>query len=102
MRTVAQQHNQAMLKAFLAFCNKDMPVKERQDLFQEAYELEREAAMMLLHSYDAEPSRSVLFRSAANLAYNANLFNEAKIMAIHGLAGNPSDGIAEELKSFLD
>ena len=37
-------------------------------LYQQAFELEREAALSLLGRDDLEPTRSVLFRSAAALA----------------------------------
>lgn len=44
-----------------------------------------------------EPTRSVLFRSAASLAYSAGDYHEALDLADEGLAGSPPSEIADEL-----
>jgi hypothetical protein len=54
-----------------------------------AFEYERKAAMLLLNDYDVEPTRSVLFRSAASLALNFGDYREAERMIALGLLGNP-------------
>ncbi|MEN0051190.1 MAG: hypothetical protein AAF806_29265, partial [Bacteroidota bacterium] len=51
---------------------------------------------------DAEPSRSILFRSAAFLAIKAEQYSEAERMAAFGLIGNPPSDIADELCSAMD
>jgi hypothetical protein len=50
----------------------------------------------------AEPSRSVLYRSAANLALECGEHREAERLAAEGLAGTPPEQIAEELRSVLE
>jgi hypothetical protein len=66
-------------------------------LFELAFVEEKQAAFSLLSSFDIEPARSVLFRSAAALALKCKKYEEAKKMVYFGLAGNPPEGIANEL-----
>jgi len=66
-------------------------------LTAEAYALEVEAAQELFANVNAEPTRSVLFRSAATLAYNIGLFEESEKLIYQALAGNPHNEIREEL-----
>jgi len=66
-------------------------------------EYEKSAAMLLVNDYEKEPTRSVLFRSAAclllNLPFpNETYFRQAERMVAHGLSGNPPEEIAEELR----
>ena len=68
--------------------------------FSQAFELEKHAALSLLAAFDQEPTRSVLFRSAATLALDCGLYAEAEKMAAQGLAGNPPEDIAAELRSL--
>lgn len=67
----------------------------------EAYRLEREAAEKLLHRYDLEPTRSILFKGAARLALENKLYHDAEQLACRGLSGSPSEYIAEELRQIL-
>jgi hypothetical protein len=71
-------------------------------LFLEALSLEREAALLLPVSEAAEPSRSILFRSAASLAYNAEEYETAEQLIAHGLSGFPPPEIKEELKDLYE
>lgn len=66
-----------------------------------AYELETKAAHALLNNLEAEPARSVLFRSAATLAHDCGLFDEAAKLIYKALAGNPPAEIAQELDDLL-
>jgi len=66
-------------------------------LYREAYELEAKAAELLSNMKDLEPTRSVLYRSAASLAMQVGELDEAFRLACEGLAGNPPAEIAEEL-----
>lgn len=66
-----------------------------------AYELEAEAANSLVNDIAAEPTRSVLFRSAATLAHDCGLFAEAEKLIHKALAGEPPADIAEELRDLL-
>ena len=67
-------------------------------LRREAFLLESQAAMMLIDKKDAEPTRSVLFRSAAWLAHNCGQFKAGLELANEGLRGNPPAEIIEELR----
>jgi len=70
--------------------------------YSNAYKLESEAAYALITEYELEPTRSILFRSAATLALRAGLIPEAGRLACAGLAGNPPDEIATELRDVYD
>lgn len=71
-------------------------------LFVEALQLEQKAAIMLPADLKNEPSRSILFRSAASLAYNVGDFETAEKLAANGLIGYPPPEIADELRDLLD
>jgi hypothetical protein len=76
--------------------------KETLSLYEQAFDLEKQAALSLLDKEDIEPTRSVLFRSAAALAKKCHKYREAEKMIAHGLAGNPPDDIATELRLLFD
>ncbi len=78
--------------------NQDIAFKH----LQSAYRLEREAAESLNFKFDLEPTRSVLFRSAATLAYDCGLINEAEKLIHKALAGDPPTEIEEELQDLLE
>src|ERR1700730_14912164 len=69
--------------------------------FRKAYELEAQAAAAYATRLDAEPTRSVLFRSAATLALDCRLLPEAEKLVCTALSGNPPDNIADELRDLL-
>jgi hypothetical protein len=71
-------------------------------LFNDAFEKERIAAMSVARELDFEPSRSVLFRSAASMAYNAGRYRDAEVMIAMGLSGNPPEIIANELRDLYE
>lgn len=76
--------------------------EKAQSLFEKAFELERQAALMLVDDLDAEPTRSVLLRSAATLGIDCKEYREAERLVAIGLAGNPPNGVAEELRDVLE
>jgi hypothetical protein len=87
----------------LAHDAEDAPNAERKRaLALKAFQAEREAAELLFGALDEEPSRSVLYRSAAVLALECREGREAERLAASGLAGNPPDDIAAELREVLD
>lgn len=69
-------------------------------LFAKAFELEKQAALTLLTDFDNEPTRSVLFRSAASLAMNCKKYREAEKLAAQGLAGDPPQKLMAELREL--
>ena len=99
MLQTEQLHNQAMDYADQA----DM-ARRRGDtitmlqFFQKAFEAERMAAELLTAELDMEPTRSIIFRSAASLAFDCEEYREAERLICQGLAGNPPEEIASELR----
>lgn len=72
------------------------------ELFEKAFELEKQAALMLLMDFEKEPTRSVLYRSAASLAMNCKKYREAEKLVNQGLAGNPPEDLAEDLRNLYE
>ena len=66
-------------------------------IFRHALTLEIEAAGLVT----IEPSRSILYRSAAALALEAGKAQEAERLATLGLDGDPPPEIAAELREFI-
>ncbi len=101
---IDELHQKAMDLADEAFyANKKQDSKNAQAKYLAAFEYEKAAAMLLVNEYEQEPSRSVLFRSAACLLLNLPFpnnknFRQAERMVAYGLSGNPPEEIAEELR----
>lgn len=101
-KSVNSLHNDAMQAAEQAVvARQDGDLRRANELFQQALAFEREAAYLLLDERDKEPSRSVLFRSAASLALDCGKWIEAGRLALDGLDGKPPEQIAEELREIL-
>lgn len=66
--------------------------------YREALRREREAAELV--PKDLEPSRSILYRSAATIAVCCGDLDEALRMAEAGLAGAPSAEIHDDLQAI--
>ena len=71
-------------------------------IYRLSLEAERQAAMTAHAEQIGEPTESVLFRSAASLAYTIGEYREAERLICMGLAGNPPSEIADELRSLYD
>lgn len=69
--------------------------------FRKALDYESRAAAMTAQDLSLEPTRSVLHRSAASLALECGELRAAERLIITGLAGNPPDEIADELRDLL-
>jgi hypothetical protein len=103
MEEIEILHNQAMDLAEKAVVLKlRKKIDESTEAFKAAFRLEQQAAMQLKDIYNLEPSRSIMFRSAASLALNASLFREAEQMIATGLSGSPPESIAEELRDLYE
>ena len=72
-------------------------LNEHDQLMDMAFELEKEAALMI-KSEDSEPTRSVLHRSAASLAFRCKKYREAEWLISRALSGNPPGEILNELR----
>lgn len=72
------------------------------DYSEKAFRLEAEAAALIPNEKASEPTRSILYCSAASLAFEAKCFKDAERLAIQGLAGFPSQRIETELKTIYE
>jgi hypothetical protein len=72
------------------------------ELSLNALKSESEAAWFLKDEVSYEPTRSILFRSAATLALDCNKTREAERLISAALAGNPPEEIANELRDLLE
>lgn len=96
-------HREAMDFADAAFlATRKGDFGQAQEYYRQALEREREAANAISDRYDLEPSRSVLYRSAATLALSCKDFREAERLAACGLASeNVPEEIGKELRDIL-
>ncbi|MEI8033757.1 MAG: hypothetical protein WCH05_10505 [Chlorobiaceae bacterium] len=103
MKQVRDLHREAMDYAGRAFIAKRAGEADKaQSLFLHAFKLESDAANLVADDVSNEPTRSVLFRSAATLALDCGDVRAAEQLAARGLVGNPPDDIAEELREVLE
>jgi len=68
----------------------------------QAFDLERQAADLVAGDLSREPTRSVLHRSAASLAFQCGALRESEQLIATALSGDPPDEIAEELRDLLE
>lgn len=102
MQSVSRLHKMAMEFAGYAFlARRDGDHEKFVALSRSAYEKEAKAAR-LVASEDSEPTRSVLHRSAATLAFHCGEYREAERLIATALAGNPPEVIADELRELSE
>src|SRR3954454_388791 len=75
---------------------------EAEALYMRALESEGAAADLLEQEYQLEPTRSILYRSAASLALRCGNYQEAERLIANGLAGNSPEEITEELRDLMN
>ena len=103
MSRVRELHDEAMRLAQQAMVARHNGEQEyATGLAQQAYILEAEAAEIIEVSIEAEPTCSILFRSAASLAYQAKEYDISLRLIAKGLSGFPPSSIARELRSIYD
>jgi len=68
---------------------------------RDALEHERQAAELAAADLSLEPTRSVLHRSAATLAWQCGEYREAERLITTALSGSPPETVAEELRDLL-
>jgi hypothetical protein len=101
--TPALIHKQAMESAELALAARSRGDHERaRRFFREAFDHERRAALQVIDDHAAEPTRSILLRSAAALALDCEETREAERLIALALSGDPPAEIAEELRDLLE
>jgi hypothetical protein len=102
MSRVKELHQQAMDLAEQADLNRLRgDTTQVRALLKQALELEAEAARLVADDLEAEPTRSILHRSAASLAVECSELQIAERLIARALAGNPPADIAEELKDLF-
>ncbi|MCP4112257.1 MAG: hypothetical protein GY749_43160 [Desulfobacteraceae bacterium] len=102
MSKIKKLHKKAMdmaERAFVARLKGDL--QQAGQLFQQAFENEAQAARLVPDLPSSEPTRSILYRSAASLAIDCNEYLEAERLIAIGLAGNPPEETANELRKIL-
>ncbi len=102
MSQIQELHQQAMDLAQMAEIAK---LKNQLDLVnqlsRQAFEKEMVAAELIANNLAAEPTRSILHRSAATLAIDCGEILSAERLIATALSGNPPVEIAEELKDLF-
>ncbi|MGB3851410.1 MAG: hypothetical protein WA958_15685 [Tunicatimonas sp.] len=101
--TVQEIHNKAIEYADLAFIKRfNGQLNEALNLFSQAFQLEKEAALQAQKENIGEPTISVLLKSAASLAMSADNLADAEKLICLALYGDPPTEIAEELRNLLE
>jgi len=98
---MTDQHRTAMKLAQDGFLLQEDNPQEAQKRFVKAFALEREVAYLFAREVGTEPTRSVLFRSAATLALHSKNYSEINELVNQGLAGNPTRELFRELLDLL-
>ena len=102
MNKIRELHTQAMDLAEQAAIKKLRGDRTGgEEILRQALELETKAAEMVADNLEAEPTRSVLHRSAATLAIECGELQIAEKLIAIALAGVPPLDIAEELKDLF-
>src|SRR2546428_7598983 len=103
MSVVRDQHRQAMDLADQALAARRLgDHSSAAALFRQAFEHERQAAELTGADGAVEPTRSVLFRSAATLALDCGELREAERLVAAALSGDPPAEIADELRDVVE
>jgi hypothetical protein len=101
MSNVRELHDKAMQLAQLALIARhDQEWEEAKSLARQSYEYEAQAAELIPKDKSSEPTRSILYRSAASLAYQCEEFGIAQRLIAKGLSGYPPPQIEQELKEL--
>ena len=103
MKEMSEQHDQAMAIADDADLAKGRgDSAESLRLYRAAFELERKVADATANDLNLEPTRSIVHRSAASLAFQIKEYRECEQLVCRALAGNPSAEIADELRQLWE
>ena len=98
MNNVREYHNEAIRQAQLAMMALHQGDQaEHKQRIQCALVAETNAANLVPDEKSSEPTRSILYRSAASFAYQAGEYQEAERLAFKGLSGYPPIQIKQQL-----
>lgn len=103
MSIVKQIHDEAMRiyqdAIILSVKGKDSDAEKE---YEKAYRLESDAAELVSQKPNSEPTRSILFRSAATLAYQAGDYDNSLNLIGKCLSGNPTVRIKNEIRELYE
>jgi len=101
--TTAELHHKAMgLVDGALIAKREGDEKKYLRLLKNALKFEKDAADQVADTYDFEPTRSVLHRSAASIALDCGELSVAEKLVCRAILGNPPDEIAEELRDLSE
>jgi hypothetical protein len=102
MNEIKDLHHEAMRLADQASDLRRRGEEQEADTrLRQALERERRAADLAAPDLALEPTRSVLHRSAATLAWQCGEYREAERLITTALSGTPPETVAEELRDLL-
>lgn len=103
MSTVRQLHDKAAELGQLAMIARYKgDEKQAKSLARRAYEYEVQAAELVPDIESAEPTRSILYLSAASFAYQCKEFQAAQRLVAKGLSGYPPPKVEQDLKNLFE
>src|SRR3712207_2893391 len=95
--SVRSLHDEAMELSQQALVARNAgDVRRAEELARQACALEAQAAELVPEGKGSEPTRSILYRSAASLAYQCKEYRMAQQLVAKGLAGYPPPRIEQE------
>lgn len=101
MSSMRELHDQAMRMAQMALAAREKGDNKTAEAFAaEAVRYESQAADLVPLDNASEPTRSILYRSAASLAYQARQFDASIQLIAKALAGYPPSHLKDELKAL--
>jgi len=95
-------HAEAMELVGKAMFLKDQDPSTYKKIMGDAFKIEKQAADLVYPKTEAEPGRSIIYQSAAHIAYDIERYEEAKDMIYSALSGTPPLRIATELNNLLE
>ncbi|MBD3309541.1 hypothetical protein GF348_24390 [candidate division KSB3 bacterium] len=102
MTTVRELHDRATELAQIALvARQEGRVEEATGLARQALEYETRAARLIPDEESSEPTRSILYLSAASLAYQSKDLRAAQRLVAEGLSGYPPPKVEQDLKDLL-
>ena len=96
-------HERAMIlaqEAIMARIRNDET--KAQTLYKQSFDLEREAAYIYSERFDKEPMRSILYRSAASLAIECHLYQDADLLIQQGQSSDTPSDVMDDFQELRD
>jgi len=103
MTTVRELHTQAMALAQQALVQRESGnLAQAAALAATALTFEVDAAQLITNAVSSEPTRSIIYQSAASLALQAGKYAEAQRLVAEALTGFPPPRVEQELKELFE